>query len=125
MALSRHVSIGGTRSMDFRVDVHLFTLLNWQSGHDFNSQFRRITSMTDSPRIMLWVKYGFCKRGDGSCPLINHEAHKDELNHEGHEEHEAKNYFVSFSFVSFVSFVVSSVFVAFVATELRFFTWGS
>jgi len=63
MALSRHVSVGGTRSMEFRVETfNLFNTFNLGNPvTNFNSgTFGRITSMTGAPRIMQFgVKYGF------------------------------------------------------------------
>jgi len=63
MALSRHVSVGGTRSMEFRVETfNLFNTFNLGNPvTNFNSgSFGRITSMTGAPRIMQFgIKYGF------------------------------------------------------------------
>jgi hypothetical protein len=63
MALSRHVSVGGTRSMEFRVETfNLFNTFNLGNPvTNFNSgSFGRITSMTGAPRIMQFgLKYGF------------------------------------------------------------------
>jgi hypothetical protein len=63
MALSRHVSVGGTRSMEFRVETfNLFNTFNLGNPvTNFNSgTFGRITSMTGAPRIMQFgIKYGF------------------------------------------------------------------
>ena len=63
VAVSRQVSVGAARSMEFRVET--FNLLNTLNlGNpvvNFNSgSFGRITSMTGAPRIMQFgVKYGF------------------------------------------------------------------
>ena len=63
MALSRLVSVGGTRSFEFRVEAfNLFNNFNWGNPvTNFNSgAFGRITTMAGSPRIMQFgVKYGF------------------------------------------------------------------
>jgi hypothetical protein len=63
MALSRNVSVGGTRSMEFRVETfNLFNTFNLGNPvANFNSgSFGRITSMTGAPRIMQFgIKYGF------------------------------------------------------------------
>ena len=63
VALSKNVSVGAARTMEFRVET--FNLLNTLNlGNpvvNFNSgSFGRITSMTGAPRIMQFgVKYGF------------------------------------------------------------------
>ena len=63
VALSRQVSVGGARNMEFRVEAfNLFNTLNLGNPvTNFNSgSFGRITSMTGAPRIMQFgVKYGF------------------------------------------------------------------
>jgi hypothetical protein len=63
MALSRQVSVGAARTMEFRLET--FNLLNtFNLGNpntNFNSgSFGRITSLTGAPRIMQFgIKYGF------------------------------------------------------------------
>ena len=62
-ALSRQVSVGGARSMEFRLET--FNLLNtFNMGNpvtNFNAgNFGRIIAMAGAPRIMQFgVKYGF------------------------------------------------------------------
>ncbi len=63
MALSRVVSVSGTRSMEFRLETfNLFNTFNWGNPvANFNSgTFGRILSMTGAPRIVQFgIKYGF------------------------------------------------------------------
>jgi hypothetical protein len=63
VALSRVVTLGAARSMEFRVETfNLFNTFNWGNPVvNFNSgNFGRIISMTGAPRIMQFgIKYGF------------------------------------------------------------------
>ena len=63
LALSRLVSVGATRNLEFRVEVfNLFNTFNWGLPNtNFGSgTFGRITTLGGDPRIMQFgIKYGF------------------------------------------------------------------